>query len=143
MSLFHKLPLAYLLVFGSLITLLVLSSGPVYAEWEKLGPDDEGSMTVYIDRDTIRLKGDTVKMWALMDRKTAEIVEGHSILSGKFQYEFDCAEERMRILAITFLSGRMGHGNVVGTKHSDNAQWIPVEPGSIGQGLWNFACGKK
>ena len=45
-----------------LITLLVLSSGPAYAEWvavenNSLSP---GLQTVYIDPDTIRLKGDVV-----------------------------------------------------------------------------------
>jgi hypothetical protein len=34
---FLTLPLAYVLGFGALITLLVLNSGPAYAEWVAIG----------------------------------------------------------------------------------------------------------
>jgi hypothetical protein len=34
-GLFHTLPLAYVVNFGALITLLVLNTGPAYAEWVK------------------------------------------------------------------------------------------------------------
>lgn len=46
-----------------LIILLLLSSSPAYAEWVKVGEDD--SYTAYIDRDTIRHKGNRVKVWRL------------------------------------------------------------------------------
>ena len=38
-----------------LIALLVLSSGPAYAEWVAIGSADDG-MTAYVDPDTIRGK---------------------------------------------------------------------------------------
>lgn len=139
---FFKLALAYLLVFGLLITLLVLSDEPVYAEWEKLGPDDEGSMTVYIDRDTIRRKGNLVKMWQLYDFKTAQTVAGVSFLSGKLQFEYDCREERNRRLAESFFSGNMGSGEVVHTD-SDVDKWEPVVPETLGQFFNDIACGKR
>jgi len=40
---FLKLPLAYLSGFWSLITLLVLSSGPAYAEWVAVAGKEKGS----------------------------------------------------------------------------------------------------
>jgi hypothetical protein len=66
---FHRLPLAYWSGFWSLTILLLLSSGPVYAEWVSIGDTDSGMM-VYVDPDTIRRKGDLVKMWLLLDYKT-------------------------------------------------------------------------
>jgi hypothetical protein len=39
---FLKLPLAYLLGLGSLITLLLLSSGSAYAEWLSIGATTKG-----------------------------------------------------------------------------------------------------
>jgi hypothetical protein len=54
---FLTLPLACCLGFWLLITLLVLSSGPAYAEWELLLNDTGVGGTVYVDTDTIRHKG--------------------------------------------------------------------------------------
>jgi hypothetical protein len=70
-SIRHKLPLACLLVFWLLITLLVLNSSPAYAEWVWISfTKSEGGYDVYADPDTIRRKGDLVKMWVLYDYKT-------------------------------------------------------------------------
>jgi len=88
-------PQAYVLGFGALITLLELSSGPAYAEWVAIGYSESlGGYTVYVDPDTIRRKGDLVKVWALTDYTTIQTVADNSFLSSKAQNEFDCAEER-------------------------------------------------
>jgi hypothetical protein len=138
---FLKLPLAYSLGFASLITLLVLSSGPAYAEWVAIGYSESlGGYTVYVDPDTIRRKRDLVKVWTLTDYTTIQTVADTSFLSSKAQNEFDCAEERQRELAVTWFSGNMGNGNGVWT-NSDETTWRPVAPGSVGQGVWKFACG--
>jgi hypothetical protein len=142
-GLFLKLLRASCLGFGSLITLLVLSSGPAYAEWVGLAhTEGVDGFTVYVDLDTIRHKGEPVKIWALRDYKTIRTGAGGLYLSGKDQREYNCAEERTRVLAFTEFSGNMGNGNVV---HSNSVEgkWEPVIPGSIDQGLWKLACAKQ
>ena len=119
----------------------MLSSVPAYAEWMPVNTSDEES-TLYVDLDTIRRKGDLVKMWELLDYKTAQSVEGVSHLSVKAQLEFDCAEERSRLLAFLQYSGNMGRGKVVLTS-SNEAKWAPVPPDTIGLRLWTVACSKK
>jgi len=121
------------------LTLLFLSSGPVYAEWVEIGDTDEFS--VYVDPDTIRRKGDLVKMWNLIDYKTAQASRGSSFLSLKGQQEYDCAEERVRAIASTTFLGNMGSGKVDGTD-SNESNWSPVSPDSTAKGLWKFACKK-
>jgi hypothetical protein len=126
-----------------LMILLVLSSGPAYAEWIKAATDNEKAMTIYVDPDTVRRKGDLVKIWELLDYKTVQkTYMGESYLSVKVQHEYDCAEERHRPLAFLDYSGNMGHGSVV-YSDSDEDKWTPVAPGSVGLTLWKFACGKK
>ena len=68
---FVKLPLAYCSGFWSLITLLVLSSVPAYAEWVAVEKNYlvPGLRTVYVDPDTIRREGNLVTMWQLIDFK--------------------------------------------------------------------------
>jgi hypothetical protein len=124
------------------ITLLVLSSSPAYAEWIKVSDSDEAGMTVYVDPATIRRNRNLVKMWQFYDYKTVQTVAGIGFLTVKEQWEFDCAEERRRVLALTEFSGNMGSGTVVYT-NSEVGKWQPVAPSSIGQLLWKFACGKK
>jgi hypothetical protein len=81
---FLKLPLAYFSVFGLLITLLVLSNGPAYAEWVAVvSSESAGGFTVCVDPDTIRQEEDGVEMWELYDYKTRRTKEGYSFLSFK------------------------------------------------------------
>ena len=139
---FLKLPLTYCSGFWLLITLLVLNSGPVNAEWVALGTTDDG-MSIYADPGTIRRTGDLVKMEALYDFKTIRTVEGNPYLSYKVQREYDCAEERIRYLAFTFFSGNMGSGKVVPTTSDEQQKSEPVQSDSIGLTLFKAACAKQ
>ena len=103
--------------------------------------NDHTGETIYVDKDTIRHKGDVVKWWELEDFKTVQTVGGIRFLSAKLQWEFECAQERMRILALTEFSGNMGKGDVVLSESSDQP-WRPVEPDSFGFKMWKVVCGK-
>ena len=136
----HRLPLAYILGFWLLLTLLLLSMGPAYAEWVKINESD--TFTVYADPDTISRKGDLVKMWILYDYKTLQLSTGVAHLSDSIQLEANCTEKLQRRLAYTWWSGNMRDGNVV-FSHSGEGNWIPIGPGTVGHTVWSFACGKK
>jgi hypothetical protein len=133
---------SFSMVFSFLITLLMLSSGPAYAEWVSLDANNQRGGTVYTDPDTIRLKGDVVTMWSLHDYKTIQKMKSTSYLSYKVHAEYDCAEERIRKLASMFFSGNMGSGNVV-SSISKEGKWQRVEPDSLGQSEWEVACDKE
>jgi len=132
--------LSYHAVLWSLIVVLVLSSEPAFAEWVLISDDEERAL--YVDRDTIRRKGDLVKLWQLYDFKSVQSVGGQRFLSMRVQNEFDCAEERTRQLARTAFSGNMLNGNVIYTD-SIKGIWDPVPPDTTAQILWKVACGKK
>jgi len=140
----HKQPLAYFSGFWSLITLLFLSNAPAYAEWVAVEKDYllPGLQTVYIDPDSIRRDGNLVTMWQFYDYKTVQTVGGIRFLTAEEQWEFDCAEERSRVLALKEFSGNMGSGTVVYT-NSQEGKWVPVRSGSMGQTVWKVACGKE
>ncbi len=126
-----------------LFILLLLSSGPAYAEWVVLpGGGDDAGLAVYLDPGTIRSKGGLVKMWSLYNYTTLQTNAPAPFSSYKVQNEYDCAEERSRTLVITFFSGQMGRGQPI---HSDSAEdgWHPIAPESIGRSLWKRACGMK
>jgi len=125
-----------------LITLLLLSSGSAYAEWVKVSDSDEAGKTVYVDPATIRRNSNLVKMWQFSDYKTVQTVGGIRFLTAEEQWEFDCAEERSRVLALKEFSGNKGSGTVVYT-NSQEGKWAPVRPGSMDQTVWKIACGKE
>ena len=142
----HKLPLASFSGFWSLITLLFLSTVPAYAEWVAVEKDYllPGLQTVYVDPDTIRREGNLVTLWQLIDFKT---MQGngrgaHRFLSTKIHKQFDCAGKRLRLLAFTEFSRRMGTG-IAANGYVDKDNWLPVEPESINHALWEVACGKE
>jgi hypothetical protein len=136
------LPLTYCSGFWSLITLLVLSSGPVYAEWVAVSVVDQAGITIYVDPDTIHRKGNGVEVLELIDYQSMQTVTGTSYLSARVQREYDCAGDRHRTLALTKLSGNMGTGKVIPAT-AEHQKWEPVNPGSIAKRLWRFACNKQ
>ena len=141
----RMLPPAYVSGFWSLITLLVLSSGSVYAEWVAVEKDYllPGLQTVYVDPETIRREGSLVTMWQLIDFKTMQGGRSPTRFSStKTQKQFHCAEARTRLLRVTDFWGIMGTGEPA-EAYVENGNWIPVEPESMNQALWEVACGKE
>ena len=118
-----------------LTIILLIMSADSYAEWTRIDGNDR--LSLYADKATIRRNGNLVKMWDLLDFKTAQ----KNVLSVKVQSEYDCKAERSRILAVTRFSGQMGNGTVV-YGNNDGGKWLPIEPGSIGESKWKIACGK-
>jgi hypothetical protein len=140
---FRMLPLAYFSGFWLLITLLVLSSIPAYAEWVAVEKDYliPGLQTLYVDPDTISREGNLVTMWQLIDFKWMQ--GGRSptrFSSAKTHKQFVCAENRLRLLAFTEFSRGMGTG-IPADGYVDTGNWLSVEPESINHALWEVACG--
>jgi hypothetical protein len=138
----RHLPLAYRSGFWLLITLLMLSSGPAYAEWVTVSVIDQAGATVYVDPTTIHRQGARVTMSELIDYRAIQTVTGTAFVSTRLHREYDCARDRHRTLALTKSSGRMGTGTVTLT-NSEVQNWEPADPGSIGKRLWRIACDKK
>jgi len=124
-----------------LIALLVMNSGPAFAEWMWIDKGKPG-MTIYVNPDTIHHKEHLVTMWELFDFETAEYVADTSHLSFKMHSEYDCSGGLKRELGTTFFSGNMGHGKVV-RRYSTKYKWEPIVQGSVNEDLWKFACGEQ
>jgi hypothetical protein len=137
---YRRLPLASFMGFWLLLTLLLLCSGPAYAEWVALGGSDSGT-TVYVDRDTSLPKGKLMEMWILYNFTRGRTVGGESYFSNKVHGEYDCAQARHRTLVDMRFSSTMGFGKVVYNK-SSKGKWAPVAPEGLDQILWKLACHK-
>ncbi len=131
-----------------LLTLLVLSHRPVYAEWVAIDMkyQSPGLRTVYSDPTAIRREGDLVTLEILVDWKWMQGNVGMGIYPGPHRFfstkntkQFDCAEKRVRLLAFTEYYGRMATGRAA-AGYVDQDNWLPVEPESVNRALWELAC---
>ena len=120
--------------------LLAAVSSSAMAEWVQVSGTE--SNTVYADPATIHIAGNTVKMWNLFDLRTARLLDKQPYMSMKRQVEYDCKEERSRLLSFSGHSDNMAGGEVV-FSDSDPHNWEPVSPGSGNETLWKIACGKR
>jgi hypothetical protein len=68
------------------------------------------------------------------------IMGPHRFLSTKTHKEFDCARNRVRLLASSEFSRHMGTG-IQNSVLVEQSPGQPVEPDSINQALWEVACG--
>lgn len=125
-----------------MLLLLLLSRESAMAEWMPIYEIHQLATTVSIDPDTIQRNGDLAELWVLYDSKITQTGRGGLLRSTKAQGEFNCESWKSRILAITDFSGNEASGKVV-YSNSDEQQWEPVKPGTLGLTLWKAACNKQ
>ncbi|MCG6934219.1 MAG: hypothetical protein LJE57_11325 [Gallionella sp.] len=142
-----------------LVLLLSLASTSAIAEWLKVSAihsqDSPEIQIAYTDPATIHKDGNLVTMMVLVDHQSGLSKEAErrldSLFSGfkkdiikswKVQDEFDCKADRLRMLSYTAYTEHMGNGEIV-PSNVVTGEWEPVLPGSIGEALWKFACGKR
>ena len=124
------------------IILLILSSGPKYAEWAAV-VENVDLDTIYVDIETIRRKGELAEVWVMTDSKLAKRFLGTNsfYVSVRQLQQFNGGEERSRILNATWFSSNMGKGTVIDTLTKEG-QWNPLPPGSVGRRLMEVICKK-
>jgi len=120
--------------------MLLMTATAASAEWTQSAGNDE--VVIYVDRATIRRTGNFVKMWDLTDFNAVQTVAGDSYFSSKALSEYDCKEEKTRLIVFSWFSGKMGGGKGV-FSDSDPSNWRPVSPRSLDEIQWKIACGKK
>jgi len=119
------------------------SAATAAAKWEDFGTHTAyGGVAIYFDRVTMRRSGDSVKLWEMLDFKTAQVIGGTRVLSVQSNYEYDCKSARRRMVATAGFSGHMGKTLVVDTGINPGA-WQSVAPGTYMGELRKVACAKK
>jgi hypothetical protein len=126
---------------------LLLIDGPAYAEWVALDNHYQFHplQTVYIDPDTVHREGHVVVLWVLIDWKTMQGGRAPTrFYSTRLTKQVDCVGKVVRTVASADYYGRMGTGEMIGGGSLPNeGRWTAVEPGTINEGLWDFACRRR
>jgi hypothetical protein len=143
----------------SLVLLLSFVSSNAMAEWVKIASihsrESPEIQIAFADSATIHKNGNLVNMWVLVDHQSGLSKEMESRLdnifsrskaditkSWKVQDEFDCKDNKLRMLSFIGYAEHMGNGAII-PNTIVTGEWEPVIPESIGAALWGFACGKK
>ncbi|MBY0249459.1 MAG: hypothetical protein K2Q17_17530 [Nitrospiraceae bacterium] len=123
--------------------LLAFGDHQASAEWvavEKPYPVRE-LQTLYIDPATILREGNLVEVWQLTDYRWMQGGPKATprFLSTTTHKQFECMDKRLRLLAYTEFSHRMAAG-IASNGYVDKDKWLPVEPDSINEALWEILC---
>ena len=82
-------------------------------------------------------------MWDLLDFKAAQARPyGTPYMSQKAQQEFDCREERVRMIRLLRYSENMAGGEEADSD-ADAGEWKRISPGSTNEKLLKLACEKQ
>jgi hypothetical protein len=132
-----------------LLLLVSLSPEPTLAGWVAVEKDylDPGLRTVYIDPDTIERDGTLVTVLQLTDYKQMQGSAGfgrfmpspHRFFSTQTTKQVDCERRQVRLLSYTEYLWHMGTGPA-SNGYVDTERWLPIEPETISQALWELVC---
>ena len=126
------------------ILLLLMVTTSVFAEWTKVTSSKGGENTFYIDFETIKRKGNKVKMWDLYDFKTVKESEGGKrYLSSLMLHEYDCEEETVTLLDLHGYSGNIKTGDNVFSITNIKDEAKSIRPDTIESIFYKIACGNK
>lgn len=109
-------------------------SSSVIAEWVKFGETEK--FTIYLENNTGQKKRGLIKVWELWDYKATLPGGVHSM---RIQREYDCKNNRQRLLTASAFTVQIAEGDTVASKDSP-AEWEPVSPDSGAEDVLRFLC---
>ena len=121
-----------------LISLLMLISNSVWADWELVG-NTQGDEAYYIDMTTLRIDDSLRRVWTLTNLKKKG---SQGEMSVRVLREIDCKNERTRSLAMTGFTGAMSDGEMLPTYRGDNDPWDYIAPRTVAHAIYLRACRK-
>ena len=111
-----------------LLASLVLTSQLTHAaQWTAVGLFDVG--TFYVDTDNVTISGEHRKAWTLLDYRQPKVHAPtvQSFKSTRMQMEFDCKEQMVRTLSLSYHTGVRLSGDTLSTEGVIGA-FEPVPP---------------
>ncbi len=115
---------------------LMMLAGSAWAKWVMYF--EAKTITYYYDPATIRKDGNMRQVWRIQELKQ-RIADGEK--SRRMRIEYDCKEERYRILSASIHSEPMAEGKVIYSEIKDNI-WTVIPPASASEAMFKIVCAK-
>ncbi len=118
-----------------LLVCLLLVTNSAWAEWVFVARNDD---SVYFDPTTIRKDGNYRKVWEITN-----LPERGPNGEASFQYrnEYDCKDERSRILSLISYTERMAKGKDI-YRDNEMSNWSDIPPRSFSAEMLKIVCAK-
>jgi hypothetical protein len=99
-----------------LASLVLTSNLTLAAQWMAVGLFDIG--TFYVDTDNITHAGDNHKAWTMLDYRDPKVhaPTGKNFKSTRMQMEFNCKEQTVRTLSLSYHTGVRLSGETLSTE---------------------------
>jgi hypothetical protein len=110
-------------------------------EWLSLGRTDK--FRVYLDQRSLQRNGDLARVYQLTDFVTAQWVDERTVVGSiRVLVEYDCAQPRLRTVALEAYSEQMGEGRLVNSEQKPDAEWENFASEGTGENVRRMVCGK-
>ncbi len=106
--------------------------------WMKATEGADGT-TFYIDRDSIKKEGKLLRVWELQDLKEKGPLDEKS---RRVLVEYDCKDERRRVMSFTFHADQMGAGLTLKSDQTPG-KWNLMVPNTTGSVVYQVATALK
>ena len=124
-----------------LLALVMLIASPAWADWVEVAVSEDGVKS-YIDPTTVRKDGNFRKVWLMDNFPTARNIGGvNGARSFRSRMEYDCKQERMRVLSISAHTEPNARGETLGQEYSPT-QWADIPQNSAATAIVNRVCPK-
>lgn len=129
-----------ILIRNILAIFLASYTQTIYAEWKEASSSDE--YKAYVDIKSLSKSKDIVTMSSLYDFQKPQQLNKDSFFSVKHIREYDCNQNRQRVIYSEFYNLNMGKGELLG-KTTKLYAWRDNGPNTIDEHLWQVACAYK
>ena len=136
-----------MLIFKYSLLMLLLGACLISAISEVSASEDiiliekKGSVTRYMLRDSLNMDGSYVTAQFLSDSEVQKLNDkGERYFSLKKLIKFDCVKHIYMDIYIEAYTDRMGKGRVLYRAENPFAKWSKVEPDTLTQSSFIFAC---
>jgi hypothetical protein len=116
--------------------LIALVAAPARAEWVVVSESNE--LVAYIEPSSIRKNGNFRKVWQVQDLKQRD---EHGAMSRRLLVEYDCKDERFRVLATSTHSEPMAAGKALVSVDIPSA-WSAFAPATPAEDTLEIVCTK-
>ena len=115
---------------------LMMLTGSAWAKWVMYF--ETKTITYYYDPATIHKDGNMRQVWRIQQLKQ-RIADGEK--SRRMRIEYDCKEERYRILSASVHSEPLAEGKVIYSENKDNI-WTVIPAASAAEAMFKIVCVK-
>lgn len=120
------------------LSALLTAQSMAAPKWEAITLNDQGMF--YIDANSVTQESGRQVLWSAIDyKKLQTTAEGQTYLSAQTQLMINCKTKMARVMHLTYFSGAMLKGKVIGRQGMLN-EWMDIDPSSAVHKIARRVC---